>query len=316
MSEEFSFRDIVELAQDVIIVTRAEPLDAPGPVIVYVNPAFTRLTGYTREEAIGQNPRILQGIETDKETLHAIRLKLDKAEPLHVAIENYAKDGRSYWLDLSIMPLRDANGKTTHFVAIERDVSLQKELERKLVELSIRDPLTGLFNRRRYYEAIDASWSRFRNMNEAFAVIDLDIDLFKSFNDRFGHDFGDEILKEIASVIRSCCRPEDVAARVGGEEFSVILDRATAEFALETAERIRKRVESEPIRSQAAQWHVVTVSLGIAVADARDAGPDRVTKRADDAMYQSKRQGRNRSTYLEFGDVPDAPPQDGKTGGS
>ncbi len=308
MSEEFSFRDIVELAQDVVIVTRAEPLDAPGPVIVYVNPAFTRLTGYTREEAIGQNPRILQGLDTDKETLHAIRHKLENAEPLHVAIENYTKDGRSYWLDLSIMPLRDANGKTTHFVAIERDVSLQKELERKLVELSIRDPLTGLYNRRKYYEAVDATWSRFRNSNAPFAVIDLDIDQFKSFNDRFGHDFGDEILKEIASVIRSCCRPEDIAARMGGEEFSVILDQATIEFAFETAERIRRHVESEPIRSESGQCHV-TVSLGVAVADARDASPDRVTKRADEALYQSKRQGRNRSTYLEFGDGPDAPSQ-------
>lgn len=308
MNEEFSFRDIVELAQDVIIVTTAEPLDAPGPVIVYVNPAFTRLTGYTREEAIGQNPRILQGLNTDKETVHAIRTKLEKAEPLHVAIENYAKDGRAYWLDLSIMPLRDANGKTTHFVAIERDVSLQKELERKLIELALRDPLTGLFNRRKYFEAIDAAWIRYRNLSEPFAVIDIDIDLFKTVNDTFGHDFGDKVLQEIASVIRSCCRPGDVAARVGGEEFSVILENVTSDCAFETAERIRKRIESEPIRLPAGQWNV-TVSLGIAVADVRDTSADRVTKRADDALYQSKYRGRNRTTYFEFSQVPDATSQ-------
>lgn len=308
MSEEISFRDIVELAQDVIIVTRAEPLDPPGPVIVYVNPAFTRLTGYTREEAIGQNPRILQGINTDKVTLHEIRARLDKAEPLHVAIENYAKDGRSYWLDLSIMPLRGASGKTTHFVAIERDVSVQKELERQLRELAIRDPLTSLFNRRKYYEAVDEAWSRFRSSNVPFAVIDLDIDHFKSVNDTFGHDTGDKVLQEIASVIRSHCRPGDVPARVGGEEFSVILDNATEDFAFEIAERIRKRIESMPILTPAVH-RSVTVSLGVARADARDAGPDRLTKRADEALYQSKREGRNRTTCIAYGQNSEPPSQ-------
>ena len=88
MDDNFSFRDIAELAQDVIIVTRAEPLDPPGPVIVYVNPAFTKLTGYTYEEAIGHNPRILQGLATDPETTHKIREGLNKSEPIHVAIQN------------------------------------------------------------------------------------------------------------------------------------------------------------------------------------------------------------------------------------
>lgn len=309
MSEEFSFRDIVELAQDVIIVTRAEPLDPPGPVIVYVNPAFTRLTGYTREEAIGQNPRMLQGLDTDRNTIHEIRARLDHDEPLHVAIENYAKDGRSYWLDLSIMPLRNASGKTTHFVAIERDVSLQKELERQLRELAIRDPLTGLFNRRKFFESIDEFRARFESDGVPFAVIDLDIDLFKSVNDSFGHDTGDKVLQEIASVLRSHCRPEDVPARMGGEEFSVILDNATAPFAFEIAERIRKQVETMPILTPAGQ-RFVTVSLGVALTDTRDPGPDRLTKRADEALYRSKREGRNRTTFRPYGEVSDPPSQE------
>jgi PAS domain S-box-containing protein len=195
MAEEFSFRDIVELAQDVIIVTKAAPLDPPGPLIVYVNPAFTRLTGYSREEAIGQNPRILQGKDTDSTTTHSIREKLERADPVHVAIQNYARDGRSYWLDLSIMPLRNAKGETTHFVAIERDVSLQKALERKLEELAQRDALTGLYNRRKYFESLDTAWSRFCDTHKPFALITIDIDYFKNVNDTRGHDCGDTVLK-------------------------------------------------------------------------------------------------------------------------
>lgn len=299
MREEFSFRDIVELAQDVIIVTRAEPLDPPGPVIVYVNPAFTRLTGYSREEAIGQNPRILQGNETDEETTHLIRARLENDEPVHVAIENYSKDGRSYWLDLSIMPLRNSSGKTTHFVAIERDISLQKRLERQLMELALRDPLTGLFNRRKYYETIDSKWSHFRDSKEPFALIDLDLDEFKSVNDTFGHDTGDEVLLAIAAIVRTHCRPQDLAARVGGEEFSVVLENVSAEEAMATAENIRSQIASEPIPTSSGPLHL-TASLGVTVSDPRDTTPTQVVKRADEALYLSKRQGRNRTTFLDF----------------
>lgn len=299
MDEEFSFRDIVELAQDVIIVTRAEPLDPPGPVIVYVNPAFTRLTGYSRQEAIGQNPRILQGVDTDRETTHTIRAKLEKGEPLHVAIENYTKDGRSYWLDLSIMPLRNAARKLTHFVAIERDVSLQKELERKLTELATLDPLTGLFNRREFFDQLDSFWDRFRRSGEPFALIDIDIDWFKTVNDTYGHDHGDKVLQAIATMIRSQCRPNDLIARVGGEEFSVLVEKSTKVDAFEIAERIRKHVEIHPVQLPSGPL-AMTVSLGVALVDPGDSGPSQFLKRADDALYDSKRQGRNRTTFLDF----------------
>lgn len=191
MSDDFSFRDIVELAQDVVIVTKATPLEAPGPEIVYVNPAFTQLTGFSATEAVGQNPRILQGKGTSESTCHEIRLALDKKEPIHVAILDYTKDGREYWLDLSIMPLRNAKGELTHFVAIERDVTGQKEMEKRLRELAERDPLTGLYNRRIFFETLDDQWELFQTKHETFSVIEIDIDHFKQFNDQFGHQAGD-----------------------------------------------------------------------------------------------------------------------------
>ena len=298
MDEDFSFRDIVELAQDVVIVTRAEPLDAPGPEIVYVNPAFTRLTGYTREEAIGRNPRLLQGAETDPKTTRLIRSALDKAEPVHVAIEDYTKDGRTYWLDMSIMPLRNAQGRLTHFVAIERDVSTQQALERKLAELAERDPLTALFNRRKFYEALDSAWLRLTTAGTPFAVIGLDLDEFKGINDQHGHDSGDTVLQAVATLIQKSCRPHDTAARTGGEEFAIILaDVTSAQAAVEAAESLRKSIEATPILLPS-RTISITASLGVALADKADESPAQVTKRADMALYQSKQTGRNRTTFL------------------
>ena len=297
MDDKFSFRDIVELAQDVIIVTLAEPLDPPGPVIVYVNPAFTKLTGYTYEEAMGQNPRILQGLATDHETTHKIRAGLNKNEPIHVAIQNYTKDGKTYWLDLSIMPLRNHDGKVSHFVAIERDVSVQKVLQQQLAEQAERDPLTGLYNRRRFFEKTALSWNAYVESKEAFAILDFDIDFFKSVNDTYGHDTGDIVLQHIAHLLQSVCTEEDLVARIGGEEFSMILSHVTLEQALNVAERIRTTIENTPINLPSGPLKV-TISIGIAVVDPRDKTTDSVLKRADLALYQSKHSGRNRSTLL------------------
>ena len=297
MDDKFSFRDIVELAQDVIIVTLAEPLDPPGPVIVYVNPAFTKLTGYTYEEAMGQNPRILQGLATDHETTHKIRAGLNKNEPIHVAIQNYTKDGKTYWLDLSIMPLRNRDGKVSHFVAIERDVSVQKVLQQQLAEQAERDPLTGLYNRRRFFEKTALSWNAYVESKEAFAILDFDIDFFKSVNDTYGHDTGDIVLQHIAHLLQSVCTEEDLVARIGGEEFSMILSHVTLEQALNVAERIRTTIENTPINLPSGPLKV-TISIGIAVVDPRDKTTDSVLNRADLALYQSKHSGRNRSTLL------------------
>ena len=129
---------LVENTDDVVIITRADMLDSPGPVIEYVNPAFTALTGYAPEEVIGRNPRILQGARTDPETSACIRQSLERGEPVRVEILNYAKDGREYWLDLQIVPLRNAAGELTHFAAIERDLTERHQMEDALRESETR----------------------------------------------------------------------------------------------------------------------------------------------------------------------------------
>lgn len=295
MNDSFSFRDIVELAQDVIIVTKADPLDDPGPEIVYVNPAFTRLTGYTPEEAIGQTPRMLQGNGTSRETTHQIRQALDRQESIHVAILDYTKDGREYWLDMSITPLRNKLGEVTHFVAIERDVSHEKALEAKLKDLAERDPLTGLFNRRRFFESLDSHWADYRKTGKTFSLISLDLDHFKDVNDRYGHQAGDTVLLQIAQTVLRSCRTSDTVARMGGEEFAVLLHGLDIRSAFNIAEMIRKNV-AETLIDVGPETIQRTVSLGVSEIHPNDCEPCPILHRADKALYQSKAEGRNRTS--------------------
>lgn len=297
VSDDFSYRDIVELAQDVVIVTKAEPLDAPGPEIVYVNPAFTHLTGYTAAEAVGQNPRMLQGKGTNPITCHEIRKALEKKEPIHVAILDYTRDGREYWLDMSIMPLRNAKGELTHFVAIERDVTGQKEMEKRLRELAERDSLTGLYNRRIFFECLEDRWKQFQTDHEFYSVIEIDIDHFKQFNDQFGHQAGDMVLKHVAGLIQTACRPQDIAARVGGEEFSVLLPGLTAKLALIIAESMRNTVKKTSVKYNSYTLQA-EISLGISEVMLKDLSDSAILRRADEALYLSKQKGRNQTNII------------------
>jgi len=132
MEKDFSLEDVVKFTNDIVIVTEAYPLDKPGPKIVYVNKAFTDVTGFAPEEVIGKNPRILQGPDSDPETRAKIRAALEKNEPVRTVIVNYSKSGRKYWLDINIIPLKDRNGEVTHFAAIERDLTVIKKAEEEI----------------------------------------------------------------------------------------------------------------------------------------------------------------------------------------
>jgi PAS domain S-box-containing protein len=132
MEIDFSIEDVIKLANDIVIITEAYPLDEPGPKIVYVNEAFTHLTGYTREEIIGKTPRVLQGSDSDTKSRAKLREALEKKESVRTTIINYSKSGRKYWLDINIIPLKNGKGEVTHFAAIERDLTDIKQAEEEI----------------------------------------------------------------------------------------------------------------------------------------------------------------------------------------
>ena len=288
----FDFSAIVQNAKDVVIVTEASPIDAPGPKIVYVNDAFTETTGYSAEEVIGKTPRIFQKEGTDKEELSKIREALEKKEPVRVTLRNFSKTGKEYWVDISILPLRDTEGKVTHFASIQRDITEYKKLEQDLQILCRTDPLTTAANRRAFNEILSQEFSRFKRSQKEYALIMIDLDHFKSINDQHGHSVGDQVLIEVTERCKDNIRVHDILARLGGEEFCILLPYTETKQAQKVAERLRAKIEIKPIIVDGLRVKV-TISVGISLVSTCDEDGHQAMERADQKLFQAKESGRN-----------------------
>ncbi len=323
----FSFSEIVDNAQDVIIVTEADNIDKPlGPRIVYVNKAFEQLTGYSKEEAVGETPRILQGKETDLDELAKIKKALVNKTAISTTILNYSKTGHPYWLNINIFPLQNKYGEITHFAALERDVTSEKyyaeQLESKnktlkeikenleqiihqktqelhdankqLYHHAYFDLLTKIPNRRSFTEQAIKQFSRGKREKVYVLTGLIDIDLFKKVNDTYGHDVGDLVLKEVAQTLSSFFRQEDVYGRFGGEEFAFCILITEQGKAFEICERFREKVAEKVIDLKDNTKLSITVSIGAAVTfDDESVTLEEEIKRADIALYDAKNSGRN-----------------------
>jgi diguanylate cyclase (GGDEF)-like protein len=167
------------------------------------------------------------------------------------------------------------------------------------------DGMTGLNNRRHFLELAGAEWSRFQRYGRPLAALILDIDLFKSINDTYGHDAGDEVIKTVAAVLQKHKRNSDIAGRLGGEEFALILPEATIDNATAAAERLRKLVADQVIDVKG-QRISVTISVGASHCTADSNRIEEILKEADIALYQAKRAGRNRVCRFEPSEPPEA----------
>jgi two-component system cell cycle response regulator len=167
----------------------------------------------------------------------------------------------------------------------------------RLRDQARQDPLTGLFNRRVLDQAARAAWDRWKGGSEPFAALSLDLDFFRRVNDAHGHLAGDGLLKQVAWRLSAAVRKVDTVARTGGEEFVVLLPQVDRESALATAERLRAAIRAAPFELADGLWPM-TISVGVALADPGDAGPDVVLQRADLALYRAKAAGRDRVEFL------------------
>ena len=166
-----------------------------------------------------------------------------------------------------------------------------------LLHLSLNDPLTGIANRRRFDEALTAEWSRCQRNGAPLALIMIDVDHFKAYNDLYGHLAGDECLRRVAAMLAERTgRPADLVARYGGEEFVALLPEIDREHALAMAERMRAAIHAAALPHAATDHGRVTVSLGVAAPHpSRDQHPEQLVERADRALYRAKEEGRNRA---------------------
>ena len=289
---DFDFSAIVQNAKDVVIVTKSDPIDEPGPEIVYVNDAFTEVTGYSAEEVIGKTPRILQKDGTDREELARIREALEKREPVRATLKNFSKSGKEYWVDLSMLPLKNHKGLVTHFASIQRDITEYKKLEQDLQILCRTDPLTTAANRRAFNETLSQEFSRFKRSQKQYALIMIDLDHFKTINDQHGHSVGDQVLIEVTERCRDNLRVHDIMARLGGEEFCILLPYTDSTQAEKVAERLRAMIEKKPIIVDGLRLKV-TISVGISLVSIHDEDGHQAMDRADQNLLTAKNSGRN-----------------------
>jgi diguanylate cyclase (GGDEF)-like protein/PAS domain S-box-containing protein len=224
------------------------------------------------------------------------RAFLDRVEELRAAArpsygeEIHFKDGR--WIERDFIPIR-LHESLIGFLYIYRDISQRKRHARELWQLATSDPLTGIPNRRAFFESIEHERARLTRYPGEAAVLMIDIDHFKQINDTHGHAAGDAVLCHTVRQIRKLLRESDMLARLGGEEFAILLPQASREGALGLAERVRKVLEDTPLIYNDVPIHV-TASVGVTIMSHTDSSTDKTLSRADHALYEAKRNGRNR----------------------
>jgi diguanylate cyclase (GGDEF)-like protein/PAS domain S-box-containing protein len=287
------FQQLVSSTNDVILVMSASPLAPPGPVIVYVNPAFTALTGYRPDDALGQSLRLLHGPNTDPKTVAQVRAAMREQRPVRVELLQYSAGGEEFWLDMNIVPLRDAQGRVTHFAAIARDLTSTKRLQEDLSHMASTDALTGLLNRRRFLSEAETEFRRARRYRRELAVVMLDIDHFKAINDTHGHFTGDQVLTVLSRHAQGLLRDSDRIGRWGGEEFALLMPETSLGGAATLAERLRAELAEITMPSPEGPFRF-TASIGVTVRGDKDADIQGVMQRADAALYAAKHGGRNR----------------------
>ena len=287
---------------DIVIITEAAPFRAPGPRIVFVNDAFERRTGYTREEVIGHSPRLLQGPDTQRAQLDRIRSGLEQWERVRVDLINYTKAGEPYWVDLDVSPVWDESRRLTHWVAVGRDITERKRDEEKIQYLAFYDPLTQLPNRQMLLDRLhDAVGDNGHARDGALMFIDLDN--FKVLNDTLGHQKGDMLLQQVARRLRNCVAKGDLVARLGGDEFVVLLEN-TPEKPLDpltAAQKVSQRILEglgEPYVLPG-YLHHSTCSIGVTLFGKNPSSVSELLKQADLAMYQAKAAGRNAVRFFD-----------------
>ena len=287
---EYLLADAMRLVREAILITTAQ-LDPPGPEIVYVNEGFCRMTGYAREEVIGETPRILQGPKTDRAQLDRLRRQLSLGEPFDGEILNYRKDGSEYVIEWYVVPLRNRAGEITYWMASQRDVTERKALEEQFRYQIFHDSLTGLPNRVLFVERLEHALSLANRNPRLNAVLFVDLDDFKVVNDSLGHEAGDDLLVQVAERLRASLRSEDTVARFGGDEFGILLEGVLgASYVTDVAERIIERLH-EPFFAGGREL-TITCSIGIVLAASSREPARELLRKADIAMYEAKREGK------------------------
>lgn len=251
--------------------------------ILKASQAFCNITGYSKEELIGKSHNLIRHPDMPSEIYKDLWQTITKGNIWRGEIKNQRKDGSYYWVSSMITPILNEQGEISGYTSIREDITDKKKVE----ELSITDQLTKLFNRHRIEEVFASEIERAFRYQRTFSLVILDIDHFKNINDNYGHDMGDSVLIDIAKIMQRETRKSDLVGRWGGEEFIIIMPETSMKDALEAIEKLRIEIEHYPFKVGQ-----VTASFGL--TDYQDGDTQKtLLKRADEALYQAKENGRN-----------------------
>lgn len=278
-------RDALQRQMDIIdqfVITSSTDLSGR---ITHASAAFCQISGYRLEELIGHSHNIVRHPEFSSSVYRDMWTQLKRGQSWSGELKNRSRNGQTYWVYAHIEPIYDQNQMITGYTAIRQDITGQKQVE----ELSIRDALTGLYNRRKLNESLAQQVQYNHEETTPFCVILCDIDHFKQVNDQWGHHIGDQVLQQFAELTLSQLRQQDILGRWGGEEFMLILPATSLDQATAMAEQLRQSIHNTSF----GDVEHCTASFGVATYQDPEE-EQALMQRVDAALYRAKTQGRNR----------------------
>ena len=301
------YRRLVENSSEGVVLVDAQNPDRP---VLYANPAFEALTGYSSAELIGRNLRFLQGDDREQDGRHRLREALSRGESCRVLLRNYRKDGTVFWNEMTVSPLLDADGRVTHFAGHHRDAGERLRIDPKLARdslsgahqptaVAIRDDrLTGLFTLPYLEELLKRDWAVSQREKRSMAVFAIDFDALDLYNATFGRAAGDSAIRRVAHVVSGCLRrSSDVTARIDGGSLIAFAPGLTHEQALRIGQLMAERVRDLRIhhpRSVVLRYVSVSVGVAAAVPDPADS-PSGMVQKSQKQLQVAKKSGRNQA---------------------
>ncbi len=260
--------------------------------IQYTNLKFKELSGYAFDEVYQKNPNVLKSGEMRCKGYKDLWDTINSGRNWSGEFHNKKKDGSLYWVYASISPIFNSKGEIIRYLGIQEDISDRKELMKQLEQKSSTDSLTGLINRRTFFERMVIEVERTKRGGHDFILMMVDVDFFKKVNDTYGHQIGDKVLINLSDNRRNSLRTADICARFGGEEFIIVLPETEFIQGFQLAERFRKFVEENPLITEE---NTISYTLSIGLTQWRkNENIETTIGRADEYMYKAKKEGRNR----------------------
>ncbi len=301
------YRRLLDSSPEGVVLVDAQNPEHP---VLYANPGFETLTGYPAAELIGQNLRRLQADDRDQDARHRLREALARGEPCRVLLRNYRKDGRVFWNEMSIVPLRDAEGRVTHFAGHHRDAGERLRIDPKMARdslsgahqptaVAIRDDrLTGLYTLPYLEELLKRDWAVARRESRSIAVFAIDIDSLDLYHTTFGRAAGDSAIRRVSHCVSGCLRrASDVVARIDGGSLTAFAPGISNEQAMQLGQTMAERVRELRIHNpRSAVLRYISISVGVSAAvPGADDDPAALLEKAQRHLKLAKHSGRNQA---------------------